>query len=130
MRRWSRARLVPQESAYSTELTHSTSLLFGSAPILVAATWPFLNSIIVGMPRTPYLRRRLRVLVDIDLGDRHLAGHLGGEFVEERRDHLARAAPLGPEIDEDRLLGAEHHRIEAAVADGRRLHREILSSPC
>src|SRR5271169_5392325 len=31
------------------------SLLLGSAPILVAATWPFLNSIRVGMPLTPYL---------------------------------------------------------------------------
>src|SRR3954471_3440050 len=41
---------------YSTDSTHSFSLLFGSAPILVAATWPPLNSIIVGMPRTPYLR--------------------------------------------------------------------------
>ena len=28
----------------------------GRAPILVAATWPPLNRIIVGMPRTPYLR--------------------------------------------------------------------------
>src|SRR5579883_2109246 len=41
---------VPQ----STDSTHSTSLLLGSAPILVAATWPFLNRISVGMPRTPY----------------------------------------------------------------------------
>src|SRR3954452_18938727 len=41
---------------YSTDSTHSFSLLFGSAPILVAATWPPLNRIIVGMPRTPYLR--------------------------------------------------------------------------
>src|SRR5207302_8821030 len=40
----------------STDSTHSKSLLFGSAPILVAATWPPLNRIIVGMPRTPYLR--------------------------------------------------------------------------
>src|SRR6185312_8066720 len=39
-----------------TDSTHSYSLLFGSAPILVAATCPSLNKIIVGMPRTPYLR--------------------------------------------------------------------------
>src|SRR5262249_28975530 len=37
-----------------TDSTHSRSLFFGSAPILVAATWPSLNSIKVGMPRTPY----------------------------------------------------------------------------
>src|SRR3954467_11515727 len=42
--------------AYSTDSTHSLSLLFGRAPILVAAIWPPLNSIIVGMPRTPYFR--------------------------------------------------------------------------
>src|SRR3954453_13805219 len=41
---------------YRTDSTHSFSLLFGNAPIFVAATWPPLNSIIVGMPRTPYLR--------------------------------------------------------------------------
>src|SRR5207302_1223860 len=40
----------------STDSTHSKSLLLGKAPILVAATWPPLNRIIVGMPRTPYLR--------------------------------------------------------------------------
>jgi hypothetical protein len=37
----------------TTDSTHSISLLFGRAPILVAATWPFLNSISVGMPLTP-----------------------------------------------------------------------------
>src|SRR5690348_1547074 len=46
----SRGREAPQ----STDSTHSASLVLGSAPILVAATWPFLNRISVGMPRTPY----------------------------------------------------------------------------
>src|SRR3954454_13797815 len=45
-----------QPRAYSTDSIHSLSLLFGSAPIFCAATWPPLNRIIVGMPRTPYLR--------------------------------------------------------------------------
>src|SRR5690606_32544051 len=40
--------------AHTTDSTHSCNLFFGSAPILVAATWPSLNSISVGMPRTPY----------------------------------------------------------------------------
>jgi len=34
-------------------LIHSTSLLFGAAPTWVEATCPFLNSIRVGIPRTP-----------------------------------------------------------------------------
>src|SRR5207244_12587217 len=70
--------------------------------------------------------RSLRVFVDGDLGDGYPPGHLGGELVEKRRDHLARAAPFCPEIDEHRLAGAEYHGIEAAVADRSRLHREIL----
>src|SRR6266481_2283183 len=37
-----------------TDSTHSCSLALGSEPILVAATWPFLNRMSVGMPRTPY----------------------------------------------------------------------------
>src|SRR6267154_1400695 len=37
-----------------TDSTHSCSLALGSEPILVAATWPFLNRMRVGMPRTPY----------------------------------------------------------------------------
>src|SRR5437016_13937853 len=45
--------------------------------------------------------RRLRVLVDIDLGGGDPPGHFGGEFVEKRRDHLAGAAPFGPEVDEN-----------------------------
>src|SRR5476651_923589 len=34
---------------------HSLILDLGSAPTLVAATWPWEKIIIVGMPRTPYL---------------------------------------------------------------------------
>src|ERR1700685_267823 len=37
-----------------TDWTHSTSLLLGRAPILMPATWTFLNMIRVGIPRTPY----------------------------------------------------------------------------
>ena len=35
-----------------------------------------------------------------------LAGLLGGDLVEDRGDHLARTAPLGPEVDDDRLVAA------------------------
>ena len=37
-----------------TDWIQSASCCFGRAPILVAATWPSLNTIRVGMPRTPY----------------------------------------------------------------------------
>ena len=41
------------DAGYSTDSTHWNSAPLGSAPILVAATLPSLNSIRVGMPRTP-----------------------------------------------------------------------------
>src|SRR5689334_12231655 len=37
-----------------TEWIQSASCCFGRAPILVAATWPSLKTIKVGMPRMPY----------------------------------------------------------------------------
>jgi UDPglucose 6-dehydrogenase len=40
------------------------------------------------------------VVVDVDLGDLNLAGHLGGDFFEDRRDCFAGAAPGCPEIYE------------------------------
>src|SRR5260370_1322468 len=48
-----------------------------------------------------------RILVDIELGDLHLALHLGGDGFERRTDHLARSAPFGPEIDHHRLRRLE-----------------------
>src|ERR1700688_1328263 len=42
--------------------------------------------------------RRLRVLVDIYLGDGDLALHVGRQFLQERRNRLARTAPFRPEI--------------------------------
>ena len=41
------------ECDQTTVLIQLTSFCFGSAPILVAATWPFLNSSRVGIDRTP-----------------------------------------------------------------------------
>src|SRR4051812_49921241 len=41
------------------------------------------------------------VVVDVELGDAHLAGLLGRDLLEDRGDHLARTAPLGPEVDDD-----------------------------
>ena len=73
-----------------------------SAPTLVASTLPFLKSIRVGMPRMPFGRRRL-VVVDVEFGDLELARVFRGDLVEDGRDHLAWAAPLGPVVDQYRL---------------------------
>ena len=40
---------------------------------------------------------------------------LGGDLLERRRDHAARAAPGCPEVDEHRLLVLEHLGLEVAV---------------
>ena len=61
--------------------------------------------------------RRLRILVDVDLGDRDLALHVAGQLLEERRDHLAGTAPLRPEVDEHRPGGAQHIGLERGIGD-------------
>ena len=38
------------------------------------------------------------MFVHVDLADLDLALVFAGEFIEQRRDHLARTAPFGPEI--------------------------------
>ncbi len=39
------------------------------------------------------------VVIDVDLGNGHLTGELGGELGEDGSDGFAGAAPGGPEID-------------------------------
>ena len=85
---------------------------FGSAPTLVAAGWPFLNRIIVGMPRTPYLVGAAGFSSMLSLTMVDAVAELVAELLERRRDHPARTAPFGPEIDEDRPLGAQHVLLE------------------
>ena len=55
------------------------------------------------------------LLVDVDLGDPDLALLLAGDLLEDRGDHLARPAPLGPEVDEDGLVGAADRLVERRV---------------
>src|SRR3712207_8269711 len=63
--------------------------------------------------------RDLRVLVDVQLRDGELVTVLGGDLLEHGRDHLAGAAPLRPEVDEqDRKstrLNSSHANISYAV---------------
>ena len=46
--------------------------------------------------------RELRVRVDVDGGEQEPAAELGGEALEHGRQLLARLAPVGPEVDDDR----------------------------
>src|SRR6476620_3500507 len=44
--------------------------------------------------------RNVGILVDVELGHGDLVAKLGGDFLERRSDHPARAAPFRPKIDE------------------------------
>ena len=81
---------------------------FCARPTTDSTTWPPLKSSSVGMPRIWNLNGRIRVLVDVQLADRDLAGVVGRQRVDGRRQPLAGPAPLGPEVHEDRRAGLQH----------------------
>jgi hypothetical protein len=55
---------------------------------------------------------------DVHLGDGDLVGQLIADLLECRGDHLARPAPLGPEVDQHRLVRLEDIRLESGIGDG------------
>ena len=60
----------------------------------------------------PERGREARVGLGVDLGQRELAGALGDRLLEHRGELAARAAPRGPEVDDDRqLLRALDHLL-------------------
>src|SRR5688500_6484436 len=63
------------------------------------------------------LGRRELVLVDVDLGDLQPALVFLGHLVEDRRDRLARPAPLGPVVDQHRGVGLQDLGLEGVVGD-------------
>jgi hypothetical protein len=54
------------------------------------------------------LRRERLLFVNVDLADFDLAVVFVGEFIEQRRDHFAGAAPFGPKIHKDGRLGLQN----------------------
>src|SRR4051794_24303773 len=60
-----------------------------------------------GDPGHPVLRRGDGVLVDVHLDQADLVTVLRRDLVEDRGDLTARAAPLGPEVDQDGCVGLE-----------------------
>ena len=63
------------------------------------------------------LARGCRIGVDVELGDRDLAAVFLGDFVQHRCEHLARAAPFGPEIDQHRMTRLQHVLVEGGVGN-------------
>ncbi len=78
-----------------------------TAPTFWASTVPFLKRMRCGNPADAELGRRLGVLVDVQFGHFDLVAVLGGDLVQDGRDHLAGAAPFGPEIQQHGLLGLQ-----------------------
>src|SRR5665809_149863 len=71
-------------------------------------------------------------LIDVQLDDLDLAFVLDLDLLELGVDQPAGAAPLGPEIDDDRRVSRQYHLVEIGLAD--RLHvchgRCLLSILC
>ena len=98
----------------------------GAAPTLVEATWPPLNSMSVGMPRTPYCDgvfglSSILILTTLTLSPSSLAISSSAG-----RDHLARAAPFRPEIDNHRAIGFEDIGLEGGVGNLMRRHVNLV----
>src|SRR5690349_3298910 len=64
-------------------------------------------------------RGDLRIVVDVDLDHLEAAVVLARQLVDRWGDRLARPAPWGPEIDQNRLIGLQHFGIEVSVSHMR-----------
>src|SRR5690606_35651340 len=72
------------------------------------------------------LRGEFRIFVDVQLRDLHLAGEFVRDFLKAWTDHLARAAPLCPEIHNDGFGGVQNFSLEIAVVDFHGSHGALL----
>src|SRR5690349_5802453 len=61
------------------------------------------------------LRRRGLVFVDVELGHLEAAGVFLRHLIENRGDHLARAAPFGPIVHQHRSGGLQYLGVETLV---------------
>src|SRR3546814_5345916 len=68
-------------------------------------------------PYTTLFRSGVGIVVDIELGDRHLLTQFVRNLLETWPDHLARPAPFGPEIDQYGAVGLEDVAFEARIGD-------------
>ena len=98
-----------RESTESASITQamnsessSSSCALPFAPTRRFCTSPSRNTSSVGMLITSNRRGDVRVVVDVELRDLDRLAVRARDLFEHRRDHLARPAPLGPEVDEHR----------------------------
>jgi hypothetical protein len=72
----------------------------------------------------PVLLRELLFLVHVDFDDLDLVGQFPRDFIQQRGNHLAGAAPFGPKIDQDQFVGLQHFalKIESTYGGSMRTH--------
>ena len=100
----------------------------GLAPISRAFGSPSLNRIRVGMLITSKRRVTSRLSSMFSLPICELARLLLGDLLEHRGDHLARAAPFGPEVHQDRDVGGLDMLVKGSVVQGHDLLAHGVSS--
>lgn len=72
------------------------------------------------------LLANLELLVTVDLVETDLR-ELGGEFLEDRRDHAAGATPSSPEVDDDGLVAVDL-KEDTSIYDGNTCRVKLLTS--
>ena len=83
----------------------------GIAPVNSATTWPSRNAFTAGIPWTPKLAESDWFESTSTFASSTLPAALSDRRLERRPELAARAAPLGPEVDDDRQLArALDHR--------------------
>src|SRR5215211_367878 len=90
-------------------------LLLGRGADLTGCKFPVLEQHQGRDGHDAVLRRGRGVLVYVELYDLDLAVHRAGDLLERRRNHPARAAPFGPEVDHDRFGGLQDLGLEGGV---------------
>src|SRR3979411_1582485 len=70
-----------------------------------------------GNAQAAELRGRLRVGIDVELGDGDPAGILQGQLLDDWPQHLAGCAPGCPEVQQHELLGGADGSLEILISD-------------
>ena len=88
---------------------------FGCAPMTETDGSPSRNRIIVGIEAIPKRSASSRSSSMFTLTSLRRSGLLLDDAVEDGGDGVARAAPLGPEIDEHGHVALDHFLLEGVV---------------
>src|SRR6266576_2984523 len=90
-------------------------LRFGERPHLLRMDLPTLVQNDRRNAADTVLPRRRGIGIDVELRHCQLALIGLGDLIQHRREHLARATPFGPEINQDRIAGFQNVLLECRV---------------